>query len=136
LAALEKGKFQELIDDSSAKSTDVSKVVICSGKLYYDLLEAKQEKKANDVALIRLEQLYPFPQKQVDAILAKYKKAKRIVWAQEEPENMGAWTYILRTLRNCEIVPVCRAESGSPATGSSKRHALEQKQLIDQVFSV
>lgn len=131
---LEKGKFQELIDDDSVKAASVKRVVFCSGKLYYDLLEEKESMKVNDIALVRLEQLYPFPQKQYEAIIKKYSKAKEFVWAQEEPENMGAWSYILRKLRGNNIQLISRAESGSPATGSSKRHAIEQKRLIETVL--
>ena len=131
---LSKGRFQELIDDSKAIAANVDKVVFCSGKIYYDLLEEKETRKANNVAIVRLEQLYPFPKKQFDTVLKKYSKAKNILWTQEEPENMGAWPYILRLLRFTNIQVVSRAESGSPATGSSKRHAVEHKKLMSAVF--
>lgn len=134
LKDLEKEKFQELIDDAFVKAADVKRVVFCSGKLYYDLLEEKETMKVNNIALVRIEQLYPFPQKQFDAIMKKYSKSKEFVWAQEEPENMGAWSYILRKLRGVNIQLISRAESGSPATGSSKRHAIEQKRLIETVL--
>jgi len=134
LKELSKGRFQELIDDSSAVAANVKKVVFCSGKIYYDLLEEKESRKANDVAIVRLEQLYPFPKKQFEAVLKKYSKATNLMWTQEEPENMGAWSYILRMYRNTNIQVVSRAESGSPATGSSKRHAVEQKKLMKSVF--
>lgn len=126
-----KGAFSELIDDATVKAASVRKVVLCSGKLYYDLLEARDASGKNDVALVRIEQLYPLPVKALEAVQKKYAKAKAWVWAQEEPENMGAWTYLLRKLRawtNLEVV--ARSESGSPATGSSKRHAVEQKELV------
>jgi 2-oxoglutarate dehydrogenase E1 component len=131
---LTKGKFQELIDDANATASKVEKVVLCTGKIYYDLLEEKETRKLDSIALVRMEQLYPLPQKQLDAILKKYNKAKQIVWAQEEPENMGAWSYILRNLRHLNIQVASRAESGSPATGSSKRHAVEQKKLLKSVL--
>jgi len=131
LKDLEKEKFQELIDDAFVKAADVKRVVFCSGKLYYDLLEEKETMKVNNIALVRIEQLYPFPQKQFDAVMKKYSTSKEFVWAQEEPENMGAWSYILRKLRGVNIQLISRAESGSPATGSSKRHAIEQKRLIE-----
>jgi 2-oxoglutarate dehydrogenase E1 component len=134
MADLTKGKFQELIDDASASASKVEKVVLCTGKIYYDLLEEKETRKLDSIALVRMEQLYPLPQKQLDAILKKYNKAKQIVWAQEEPENMGAWSYILRNLRHLNIQVASRAESGSPATGSSKRHAVEQKKLLKSVL--
>jgi 2-oxoglutarate dehydrogenase E1 component len=134
LKDLSKGRFQELIDDATASASKVEKVVLCTGKIYYDLLEEKENRKAENIALVRLEQLYPLPQKQIDAILKKYSKSKQLIWAQEEPENMGAWSYILRNLRQHNVQVVSRNESGSPATGSSKRHVVEQKKLMKAVF--
>lgn len=136
LSDLSKGSFEEVIDDSAVKAASVRKLVLCSGKLYYDLLEAREQPGKTDVALVRVEQLYPFPEKEIAAIIGKYSKAKEIVWAQEEPENMGAWMYILRKLRHINnLNVVARPESGSPATGSSKRHAVEQKALIALALS-
>ena len=134
LSELATGRFKEIIDDESATASKVRKLVFCSGKFYYDLLEEKENSGAEDIALVRIEQLYPFPKKQFEAILKKYNKAKSIVWAQEEPENMGAWGYLLRTLRHVPLQFVGRAASGSPATGSSKAHAIEQKALINNIF--
>ena len=134
LKDLVKGRFQELIDDSQAQASKVEKIIFCSGKIYFDLLEEQENRKTSNTAIVRLEQLYPFPQKQFDAIVKKYSKAKSMVWAQEEPENMGAWPYILRLLRSTNIQVVSRAESGSPATGSSKRHAVEHKKLMSAIF--
>lgn len=136
LSALSKGQFEEVIDDATVKPASVRKLVLCSGKLYYDLLEAREQSGKNDVALVRVEQLYPFPQQEIDALIKRYAKAKEIVWAQEEPENMGAWMYILRKLRYVpKLEVIARSESGSPATGSSKRHAVEQKALVAKVLS-
>lgn len=134
LSELSEGKFQEIIDDEKATATKINKVVFCTGKLYYELLEQKDKSGADDIALVRIEQLYPFPKKQFDALLKKYEQAKTIVWAQEEPENMGPWGYILRTLRQVPFELVARSASGSPATGSSKRHAIEQQELINKIF--
>jgi 2-oxoglutarate dehydrogenase E1 component len=134
LKDLVKGRFQELIDDSQAQASKVEKIIFCTGKIYFDLLEEQENRKSLNTAIVRLEQLYPFPQKQFDAIVKKYNKAKNMVWAQEEPENMGAWPYILRLLRFTNIQVVSRAESGSPATGSSKRHAVEHKKLMNAIF--
>jgi 2-oxoglutarate dehydrogenase E1 component len=134
LKDLVKGRFQELIDDSQAQASKVEKIIFCTGKIYFDLLEEQENRKSSNTAIVRLEQLYPFPQKQFDAIVKKYSKAKSMVWAQEEPENMGAWPYILRLLRFTNIQVVSRAESGSPATGSSKRHAVEHKKLMSAIF--
>jgi 2-oxoglutarate dehydrogenase E1 component len=129
------GGFQELIDDSSAKAKDVTSVVFCSGKFYYDLLEEKNINGINTVALVRLEQLYPLPEAQIQKVLKKYSNADNIIWAQEEPQNMGAWVHILSHLREIPFKVVSRSASGSPATGSSKLHAIRHKQVIDKVFS-
>ncbi len=134
LKDLVKGRFQELIDDSQAQASKVEKIIFCTGKIYFDLLEEQENRKSSNTAIVRLEQLYPFPQKQFDVIVKKYSKAKNMVWAQEEPENMGAWPYILRLLRFTNIQVASRAESGSPATGSSKRHAVEHKKLMNAIF--
>ncbi|MBL4624157.1 MAG: 2-oxoglutarate dehydrogenase E1 component [Flavobacteriales bacterium] len=129
------GGFQELIDDTAAKAKSISAVVFCSGKFYYDLLEERTNNGVKDVVLIRLEQLYPLPEAQIQDILKKYKNAENIIWAQEEPENMGAWVHILSHLREIPFKLVSRSASGSPATGSSKLHAIRHKQVIDKVFS-
>jgi 2-oxoglutarate dehydrogenase E1 component len=137
LKAFTSGTFEELIDDNAVKAADVKRVVFCTGKLYYELLEQRDAGDLKHVALVRIEQLYPFPMQQFEAVLKKYNKAKQFVWAQEEPENMGAWMYLLRKLRhltNLEVV--ARAESGSPATGSSKRHAVEQKALVAKALGM
>lgn len=134
LSDLTKGGFNEIMDDENAKPAKVKKLVLCSGKIYYDLIQEREDRNIEDTAIVRIEQLYPFAEKQMEAILAKYSKSEKLIWAQEEPENMGAWTHILRLMRNSGIELISRAESGSPATGSSKRHAHEQKQLMDKVF--
>ena len=90
--------------------------------------------RANDVAIVRMEQFYPFPQKQVDAILEKYKQAKNTLWVQEEPENMGAWSFILRNFKSKVIKLISRRESASPAAGSSKVFAKRQAAVINGVF--
>jgi 2-oxoglutarate dehydrogenase E1 component len=130
------GKFQEVIDDPSAKKSAVKKLVFCSGKLYYELLEEKEKRKANDVALVRLEQLYPFPKTQLDALVGKYNHAETYVWAQEEPENMGAWGFILRHWRKLPLQLVARSTSATPASGSSKRSARRQRAVIEGVFEL
>jgi 2-oxoglutarate dehydrogenase E1 component len=129
------GKFQEIIDDTDAKSGEVKKVLLCSGKVYFDLLEEKNNKKRKDIAIVRLEQLYPIAWGQLNAVIEKYKGAK-IVWVQEEPVNMGAWAYILRSLYNkVEISVVAREEAASPAVGYLKFHNEAQKQLVEQAFA-
>ncbi|MCO5231249.1 MAG: 2-oxoglutarate dehydrogenase E1 component [Chitinophagales bacterium] len=129
------GKFQEIIDDKSVEAPNkVKRVVFCSGKIYYDLLKYKKENQRNDVALVRMEQLYPLAYTQVDNILNKYPKAK-IFWTQEEPSNMGAWWYIRNTLPDIKWNVVSRLASASPATGFSKIHEKEQHEIVDKTFN-
>jgi len=130
-----KGNFQEVIDDANTKAANVDTVVFCTGKFYYDL-EAKREEigGAENIAIVRVEQLYPLPQKQLDKIVAKYKNAKNYIWTQEEPENMGAWSHMLRHFTSVNLQQVTLAESGAPATGSSKAHAVRHNDIIDRVF--
>jgi 2-oxoglutarate dehydrogenase E1 component len=131
-----KGGFQELIDDTYAKPADVKRVLFCSGKIYYDLLEKQQTDKRTDVAIVRLEQLYPTPLEQMDAVKTKYKKAKKFIWVQEEPENMGAWPYICRKFRRSgfDFDVISRKESGSTATGYLKQHVQQQLYIVGKAF--
>jgi 2-oxoglutarate dehydrogenase E1 component len=124
--------FRELYDDDNVKAADVTRVVLTSGQLYYDLLENQRTHNVKNVAIVRLEQLYPLPMDQIDGLLAKkYKKAKEVIWAQEEPENMGAWSFILRKLRHISSLEVVsRKESGSPATGSKRQHLTQQAYIV------
>ena len=126
------GRFQEIIDDT-IEASSVKKLVLCSGKLYYELLQERKEKNRNDVAIVRLEQLYPLPKTQINTVIEKYNPAQ-LIWAQEEPENMGAWSHILRNLRYLPFEVVARSESAATASGSSKRSAKRQKTIIEQVF--
>ena len=126
------GKFQEIIDDSIDTSS-VKKLVFCSGKLYYELLQERIENKRTDVAIVRLEQLYPIAEQQLQKIIKKY-NPEHLVWAQEEPENMGAWSHILRSLRHLPFEVIARNESAATASGSSKRSAKRQNEIIKQVF--
>ena len=130
------GGFREVIDDTYVKAGDVKRVLYCSGKIYYDLLEKQQVDKRKDVAIIRIEQLYPTPYEQLDSIRLKYKKADEHVWVQEEPENMGVWPYIARKFRRSEFdfEVVCRKESSSTATGYAKQHIAQQLYIIGQAF--
>jgi 2-oxoglutarate dehydrogenase E1 component len=107
---------------------------MCSGKIYFDLQERQEKDKRTDVAIIRLEQLHPFPANQINDILAEY-KGSELIWIQEEPENMGYWTYILRVFKNQSIKLISRKASASPATGYAKVHASEQEKLVDQAFA-
>ncbi len=128
------GKFKEVIDDPTILEADsVEKVLFCSGKFYYDL-QAKQEKESRkDVALVRIEQLYPFPTKQLQKICKKYKNAI-YVWTQEEPQNMGAWNHIREYFDFAHISVISRPISAATATGFSKLHEKEQKSLVEKSF--
>ena len=134
LEAFTKGSFQEVIGDDYADKAKVKRVLICSGKVYFDLLDRQEKDKRKDVAIIRLEQLHPFPTKQVEAELAKYKSAE-IFYVQEEPENMGYWSYVIREFGWARFSKlVARKKSASPATGFLKVHGEEQAALINRAF--
>lgn len=130
-----KGTFQQVIDDASVKAKDVKRVLFCTGKVYYDLLERQQKENRKDVAIVRVEQLFPMPEKEMDEVFAKYKNAE-FCWVQEEPKNMGTWTYLLRRDENFKLKLISRKASASPATGFSKVHAKEQAQIVDEAFDV
>lgn len=134
LDELATGKFKEIIDDGTANAKEVKRAVLCSGKIFYELIEQKELIKRKDVAIIRIEQLYPFPEKQFEQLISKYKSATEWIWVQEEPENMGAWSYLLRKVKNVSLKIIARPESASPATGSHHAHEREQKALIEKVF--
>ncbi|MBI1222060.1 MAG: 2-oxoglutarate dehydrogenase E1 component [Bacteroidetes bacterium] len=129
------GGFQEVIDDNYVTASGVKRVVFCSGKLYYDLFSKQQEDERKDVAIVRVEQLFPYPEKQLAAIRKKYSKAE-LVWAQEEPKNMGAWTFLLRWEENFKLKLISRNSAASPATGFAKVHAKEQQEIVDQAFKI
>ncbi len=129
-------KFQPIIDDTTADANKVEKLVLCTGKLYYELLAKKEELNAENIALVRLEQIYPLQREDLDNILNKYSNRKELIWAQEEPENMGAWTYILRHLRNTGIDVIAPVSSGSPAPGSHKMFEKNQQGVINKVFGI
>lgn len=131
---LTKGRFQEVMGDPFVKAKDVKRVLLCSGKVYFDLLERQQTEKRKDVAIIRLEQLFPFPEKQLAKAMNGMKEPE-LFWVQEEPENMGSWFYILRHLRKTGIEVISRKESASPATGYSKVHTREQQNIVESAFS-
>lgn len=135
LDELANGEFQHLIGDASADAKKVKRVVLCSGKVYYDLLEDQTKRGQDDVAIIRVEQLYPFPRALLAAELKKYGKATDVVWTQEEPQNQGAWYQIRHHLQFCladgqNLHYAGRARSASPAAGHMADHVREQQQLI------
>ena len=132
LSEFTSGSFQEVIDDPTTKKADA--VVLCSGKFYYDLLEKKEELEIDNLAIVRLEQLYPFPDQQLTKITAKYGDCKYI-WAQEEPENMGPWSFIMRHWKYGHIDCCSRHSSASPASGSPKVHEIRHNEIIDKVMN-
>ena len=130
--------FQEVIDDASVKAASVKRVLFCSGKIYYELLDRQQAEKRTDVAIVRIEQLYPSPVEQLQAIHKKYNKATEFIWVQEENENMGAWPHFCRKFRRTDIEftdVIARTESGSPATGYMKQHVAQQEAIINKAFA-
>ena len=133
---LEGTRFQEVIDDQIFDAESVRKVLFCSGKVYYDLLDRQQKKDVSDIAIVRLEQLYPFPEKQLRSIFKRYTKAKQWRWVQEEPENMGAWSFVLRTFLKAgnSLELVAREADSSPAVGSPKLHVKQQENLVRRAF--
>lgn len=131
---LAEGTFKELIPDEEAEPKKVKRLVFCSGKLYYDLVKAREKREENDTAIIRLEQLYPMPKKQIEEQLSLYDNAKRIIWAQEEPANMGPWTYILWQFPG-KIDLVSPLASASPAAGSFQAANSRYQKTIENVFN-
>ena len=129
------GYFLELIDQN-LKPENIKKLVFCTGKIYYDLYEKQIEMQNTDTVLVRIEQLYPLPIKGIEGILSKYKKIEKLVWAQEEPKNMGAWSYLLRNLRDLPFHLVSRKESAATASGSSKDAMFRQNKIIEEVFKI
>jgi len=129
------GSFIEILDDPNASAKDVKRVVLCTGKIFFELQEVQLKKKIKNTALIRIEQLYPFPKHQFQAVLTKYKSAE-LIWAQEEPYNMGYWSYIQRFLPEHQLKVVARKSSASPATGYSKVHKAEQEKIINLAFDI
>jgi 2-oxoglutarate decarboxylase len=143
------GGFRPVIGDEEVQPSAVRKVVFCSGKVYYDLAAEREKRGAMDTALVRIERLYPLPGSEIQEELAKYTKAQKYVWAQEEPANQGAWPFIaLNFIDHLDLVlgaapdnadrlrRVSRPASSSPAVGSAKRHQAEQAQLVAEVFEI
>ncbi|HEY2785236.1 MAG TPA: 2-oxoglutarate dehydrogenase E1 component [Fimbriiglobus sp.] len=137
IADFESGTFREVIDDAVADPDRTRRILICSGKVYYDLAARQEKKQAADIAVVRLEQFYPWPQDQLQTVLDRYKKAREFVWVQEESQNMGGWSFVEPRLRNMGAVAayVGRDASASPATGSHHVHEYEQRVLVDEAFT-
>jgi 2-oxoglutarate dehydrogenase E1 component len=138
---LTQGSFQEVLGDSSVAGDKIDRVLLCSGKVYYDLLAAREERGAHNVAIVRLEQIYPFPADQIADMLGRYSPNAEVIWVQEEPRNMGAWRFVQEQMyfvfnsAKRQIHYAGRPESASPASGSGKQHNQEQAELIDAAFS-
>jgi 2-oxoglutarate dehydrogenase E1 component len=136
------GAFDEIMDDvSRLDAARVTRVLMCSGQVYYDLAAAREERKIQNVAIVRLEQMYPFPWGRMHAILGRYPAAAEVVWVQEEPRNMGAWRFVQEQMQSI-LQPtgrvlryIGRAESASTSAGSLKRHQQEQADLLESSFA-
>ena len=141
LDELANGRFQPVIGEiDRIDAKKVRRVIVCSGKVYYDLLAYRREQKIGDIAIVRVEQQYPFPHAEFKAEIARYAKAKEVVWCQEEPQNQGAW-YRLRAYLRADILDsqllayAGRQISASPAVGYAAKHQAEQKQLVEDAFT-
>ncbi|HBD37560.1 MAG TPA: 2-oxoglutarate dehydrogenase E1 component, partial [Cupriavidus sp.] len=141
LSDLAKGHFETVIPDhEELNASKVKRVIMCSGKVYYDLVNTRRERGATDTAIIRMEQLYPFPHKAVAAELKKYPGATEILWCQDEPQNQGAWFfvqhYIMENMTEGQKLGYAgRPASASPAVGYYAKHNEQQKALLDAAFS-
>ena len=140
LDQLTSGGFQPVLDDPEVKDASrVHRVIFCSGKVYYDLSEARKRSEDVRIAIVRLEQLYPFPESALRAVIARYERAREFLWVQEEPKNMGGWTFVQPRIEallpdGARLRYVGRAPSASPATGSYTIHELEQRKLVDEAL--
>lgn len=129
------GAFREVIDDTTVDAKKVTKVLFCSGKMYFDLAERQQKEKREDIAIIRLEQIYPLPEKQLEELYKKYNTATWF-WVQEEPMNMGAASFLQTNLKSINYGVISRQPSASPATGYAKIHKQEQEEIIETAFTI
>ncbi len=128
------GTFKEVLDDPIADPEKVKRIIFTNGRLYYDLLKRRNDEEANCVAIVRVEQIYPVPEMEMQEIIGKYKNSKAIYWAQDEPENQGAWPYLLRKIGHWGFRKVTRAESASPAGGLIEQHKRRLQKLLDVAF--
>jgi 2-oxoglutarate dehydrogenase E1 component len=140
ISELANGAFQTVIPEiETLEPKEVKRIIACSGKVYYDLLQKRNDAKRSDVAIIRVEQLYPFPHKQFEAEMKRYPTAAEVVWCQEEPQNQGAWYqsahYFRENMRpEQKLLYAGRPASAAPASGYSARHTESQKALVEQAF--
>lgn len=135
LDEMAKGRFQEVIDDPNANHAAVDSLVLCSGKFYYEMSEKAAEMGVENMAFVRIEQLYPLPHKQILSVIESYPNVKNLIWAQEEPENMGAWRYMAMQLRQLNLTGIYRKASAAAAEGSSSLHKRRLKRLFEDVFN-
>jgi 2-oxoglutarate dehydrogenase E1 component len=140
---LEQGRFLSVIDDEDGRGRagSIERVVLCSGKVYVDLVTSDRRASAASVAVCRVEQLYPFPEVALGEVLGRYRSVRDVVWLQEEPENMGAWQFVRPQLEEliggrCPLRYIGRARSSSPSEGSAAWHQLNQKMLVEQAFDL
>ena len=140
---LAEGRFLPVIDDQDAKlrSREIRRLVMCSGKVYVDLISSERRAAAKNVAIARVEQLYPFPRAALTEVIAGYPTIEDVVWLQEEPENMGAWEFMRPLLEEllgdrAPLRYIGRTRSSSPSEGSSAWHQLNQKVLVEQAFDL
>ena len=133
---LSSGSFLEVIDDVKAIKKEVKTLVFTSGKIYYELDAKRTEINNKDIAIIRIEQLYPFPNRNLETLISTYNNVNKYIWVQEEPKNMGPWFHIMDQFRlvKLKLELISREESASPASGSSKRYYDRQQKIINQVF--
>ncbi|MBI3246671.1 MAG: 2-oxoglutarate dehydrogenase E1 component [Deltaproteobacteria bacterium] len=136
---LAEGRFQEVIDEATLDPQRVTRLLFCSGKVYYDLLAEREQRQLMDTAIVRLEQLYPFPRKALTEVLCRYPKARTVAWVQEEPRNMGAWGFMREYLSELLPLPlryVGRRAQASPAVGAQKIHQQEQAALVEHALTM
>jgi 2-oxoglutarate dehydrogenase E1 component len=135
-----RGRFEEILSSPKAGAAGkVKRVILCSGKVYYDLLNYRTAQKIDNAAIIRVEQLYPLAEKKLSAVLKPFPKSAKLIWCQEESQNMGAWTFLeprLRAMFKREIAYAGRNASASPAVGALVIHKREQAQLVAEAFSI
>jgi 2-oxoglutarate dehydrogenase E1 component len=135
LNELANGRFMEVIDDDSVNPENIDTVVLCSGKLYYEIVEEKERTDSGDnIAVVRVEQFYPLPQNQLDAVVKKYSRATHHIWMQEEPQNMGGWAYMAMNYQTIKLECISLKASASPASGSSKTSEARQSANMARLF--
>jgi 2-oxoglutarate dehydrogenase E1 component len=141
LEELADGRFMTVIGDTTVDPKKAKRVVFCSGRVYYDLMTERRSRELDDVALVRVEQLYPFPHKAFDAELKRYPGATSIVWCQDEPQNQGAWFFVQHHIQLAlkptqKLAYAGRAASASPAVGYYDKHYAQQKELVDAALGL